>query len=284
MSIDYDASLEALVHPGLRATVFAASAPPSPLGLAVEAARLAYVQAESGLAERARLDDALDRAGYGPASCLFDMKTGAYAYCAQHRQSGAALVAFRGTEPKDLRDFMTNLQVVPTRWNGVLVHTGFLGAALALEGPVRDWLAQHHGAGQELLLCGHSLGAALATILARTLAPTRVVTIGSPRVGDADFVQALPPGVLTRVVNCADLVTTLPPSLAIYHHAGNLLYIDKDGATHAEPGVAFVLQDQVQGQAEYAWRHLSSGRFGALPARTLADHSPINYVRAFFPA
>lgn len=281
MSIEYDASLEALIRPGRRPTVLGAGGMPSLHGLASEAARLAYVQAEASLAERARLDDALDRAGFGPASCLFDVRTGGYAYGARKKEGGLALVAFRGTEPNDLRDFMTDLQVRPSRWKGVQVHTGFLDSALALEGSVQDWLARHRAGNDELILCGHSLGAALATLFALLVEPTHVVTIGSPRVGDADFVQALPPGAVTRIVNCCDVIPTLPPKLPAYRHAGQLHYIDKDGSMHVDAEPAFMLKDQAQGQAEFTWRNLASANLGALPARALSDHSPINYVRVF---
>ena len=282
MTLAYDSSLEALIRPGVRATAFAAGVEPSLRGLACEAARLAYVQAEASLAERARLDDALDRVGFGPASSVFDVRTGGYAYCTRKKTGGLVLVAFRGTEPNDLRDFMTDLKVLPTPWKGVQVHTGFLQAALALEGPVQDWLTRHRAADDQLLLCGHSLGAALATLFGLIAVPTHVITIGSPRVGDAHFAAALPAGAVTRIVNCCDVVTALPPGSPAYSHAGQLLYIDREGALHPGADATFMLTDQATGQAQYTVRNLTTVNVGALPARTLADHSPINYVRAFF--
>lgn len=282
MNIEYDASLEALIRPGARATVLAAGAQPSLHALASEAARLAYVQAEANLAERARLDDALDRVGFGPASSVFDVRSGGYAYCTRKKAGGQVLIAFRGTEPNDLRDFMTNLQVKPAPWKGVQVHAGFLAAAQSLEGAVQDWLARHREADDELLLCGHSLGAALATLFALMVAPSQVITIGSPRVGDADFVQALPVVNITRIVNCCDVVPTLPPELPAYRHAGRLLYIDRNGATHLGAELDFMLKDQAEGQAEFTWRNLVASNLAAVPVRALSDHSPINYVRALF--
>ncbi|SFM05042.1 triacylglycerol lipase [Variovorax sp. OV329] len=282
MNIEYDASLEALICPGARATVLAAGAQPSLQALASEAARLAYVQAETSLADRARLDDALDRVGFGPASSMFDVRTGGYVYCSRKKTGGQVLVAFRGTEPHDLRDFMTDLQAQPAPWRGVRVHTGFLVAAQALEGPVQDWLARHREGGDALLLCGHSLGAALATLFALVVESAQVVTIGSPRVGNADFVAALQGIPITRIVDCCDVVATLPPALAAYRHAGQLLYIDKDGATHLDAEPDFMLKDQARGQAEFTWKNLVSANLAAVPVRALSDHSPINYVRALF--
>ena len=282
MTMEYDTSLESLIHPGTRPTVFTAGAQPSLQGLACEAARLAYLQAETNLAERARLDDALDRVGFEPSSCLFDVRTGGYAYCSRRKSGGLALIAFRGTEPGDLRDFMTDLQVVPAPWRGVLVHAGFLAGAQALGPAGKDWVGRHRTPDDGLLLCGHSLGAALATLFALMVDATKVITIGSPRVGDAAFSAALPAGVVTRIANCADVVTALPPELAVYTHAGQLLYIDKVAALHAAPDPFFMLKDQAQAQAEFAWRNLGAAPLGLAPARALLDHSPINYARAFF--
>ena len=55
----------------------------------------------------------------------------------------------------------------------------------------RDWLAGPACQHSRLILAGHSLGAALATLAATVFPPALLVTLGSPRVGDAEFVAAL---------------------------------------------------------------------------------------------
>ena len=145
-----------------------------------------------------------------------------------------------------------------------------------------QWLSSAASHRRRLLLCGHSLGAALATLFAGLVEPTDVITIGSPRVGDIDFIDSLPARAMTRIVNCADVVPTLPPGITAYHHVGKLLYIDKDGVLHDNPETPFVLKDRLTGQAAHAARVLAQPRAQALPARALADHAPVNYLRAFF--
>lgn len=281
MPIEYDASLEALIHPGLRPTVFTPDQAPSLRLLAVESARLAYITAESDARESRRLSDALHTVGFTDPAFFVDAATGSYAYCAQRPSDGLAMVAFRGTEPDDPRDLMIDLRFLPSPWGAGRVHAGFAAAASALREPVQRWLTEQASSRQRLLLCGHSLGAALATLFAGFVDPTFVITIGSPRVGDADFVDSLPVHAMTRIVNCSDIVTTLPPELPVYHHAGSLLYIDRDGAPHEGAADDFVMRDRLHAQGDHLWRTLVKPDVRAVFARPLSDHSPINYVRAF---
>jgi hypothetical protein len=118
-----------------------------------------------------------------------------------------------------------------------------------------------------VLLTGHSLGGALATLCAADLAElfppsppsslssaaedvvrVRCVTYGSPRAGDAHFAARfaqLQPRAL-RLVNGRDVVPSVPPRLLGYAHACDGLHLRADGALRplppaAEPGGARVL-------------------------------------------
>ncbi len=82
-------------------------------------------------------------------------------------------------------------------------------------------------------VCGHSLGAALATLLAADLAANTqytnvsLYTYASPRLGDARFVevfQQLVPNA-HRIANRADIVTETPP--AILCHARPYLHVEE---------------------------------------------------------
>jgi hypothetical protein len=115
-----------------------------------------------------------------------------------------------------------------------------------------------------VLLTGHSLGGALATLCAADLAElfpqplspasasddivrVRCVTYGSPRAGDARFAArfaVLQPRAL-RLVNGRDVVPAVPPRLLGYTHACDGLHLRADGALaplppHAEPSGARV--------------------------------------------
>lgn len=284
VSIEYDASREALFHPGQRPTVFVED-PDAALtlpGLAVEAARLAYLRADSKLDASCRLTAALHLAGFGEPVTFFDRATGAYAFGSIRAQDGLAMLAYRGTQPDDPRDVMADLAFLPSPWAEGNVHSGFGRAAESLKTKVLQWLANEASGRRQLLLCGHSVGAAMATIFAGLVEPTHVITIGSPRVGDIDFIGSLPASAMTRIVNCADVVPTLPPRITPYHHVGHLLYIDKDGLRHDNPETPFVLKDRIVGQAEHAARMSAAPEPDAIALRALTDHSPVNYLRAFF--
>jgi hypothetical protein len=76
-----------------------------------------------------------------------------------------------------------------------------------------------------LLITGHSLGAGLATLVAATRRDRqpRLITFGSPRVGDADFGSLIDSDSVARFVNCCDLVTRVPPEKFDARHIGPLL-------------------------------------------------------------
>jgi predicted lipase len=115
------------------------------------------------------------------------------------------------------------------------IHSGFLTQYLA----VRDTIIQSISDGEyeEFLITGHSLGAALATLSAVELfkingsaTKKSVVTIGSPRVGDSNFVKLFDSGEFEkyRIFNEQDPVPQVPMSL-FYKHVGSGLSITDNG-------------------------------------------------------
>lgn len=283
MPIPYDASRAALLAPESRQTLFWPGITPTPAQLAAEAARLAYVRTEEGAGEMQRLCGALQLVGYGDVRVFRSEGTGAYAFGALRAADGAALLAFRGTQPDSLSDLGTDADARPVPWGRGpgLVHSGFQRAYESLHPGIDTWLRGEAAGRSQLLLCGHSLGAALACLAASLYRPRLLFTLGAPRVGDADFVQGLAGVESMRVVNCCDLVTRLPPTALGYAHAAPLTYITCDGKTRLNPDRAFIDEDREQGRrrhlAQFAWR------VGTVPVRDLADHAPVNYARAFFP-
>ena len=134
------------------------------------------------------------------------------------------------------------------------------------------------------MVCGHSLGAAIATLLARPAQATHLITIGSPRVGDATFAAGITATLgleVTRIVDCCDVVTEIPPTQAGFEHAGRLTYIDRNGGVAADAATEFINADRLQARIDYLAQH--AFRFGTVLSRDLADHAPVNYVRAFWP-
>ena len=88
--------------------------------------------------------------------------------------------------------------------------------------------------GYQLIVTGHSLGGAVATLAGLTLlnagySPT-VYSFGSPRVGNAPF-AAYTSKILVynyRVTHYRDLIPHIPPRSLHYLHTGEEVYEDKD--------------------------------------------------------
>jgi hypothetical protein len=279
--LTYDPSRTALYSPERQETLFEPGRRYTPTQWAVEAARLAYYRAEASEAERQRLTEALRHAGFGAPKLIAHAESHGFAFGALHAD-GSAMLAIRGTQPDEIRQLATNLQAHQVDWPeaGGRVHAGFARTARALWPAVRAW-AEGEAAGRSaLILTGHSLGGALATLIASLLPPTLLVTLGSPRVGNAGFVAALAGVEIVRLVDGCDLVTQLPPAFSLYAHAGPTSYISCAGELMPEPDAGFIEADRRQGRTRYVIDH--AWRRGAVLLRDLADHAPINYARAFF--
>jgi triacylglycerol lipase len=132
------------------------------------------------------------------------------------------VVAFRGTQ--NVFDLFTDINwsqiPYPYAAGAGSVHRGF---AELYARKLRPQLLAHLGRlspRKRLVLAGHSLGGALATLAAPDLArhtrfrPAHVFTYGSPMVGNAQFAAAYDRIIdkSTRVMNVHDFVVFLPPS------------------------------------------------------------------------
>lgn len=140
--------------------------------------------------------------------------------------SGARVIAFRGTVSedewvKDILIMQSDAPFAPEVDSGIAadtrVHTGFARMFQQLDPPPDAWaeyLDEPHDA--PLILCGHSLGGALATLAAVQLhkRQPRLLTFGAPRVGNPAFAdrfqQLIPPGRALRIVNHWDPIHELP--------------------------------------------------------------------------
>ena len=172
MPIEYDSRRAALYTPERQETLFQRGQSYSPLQLAVEGARLAYYRAEKSEAEKTRLSEALARVDFGALTLFLDNKTGSEAFVAR-RGDGAALLAFRGTQPDDVTDLATDLRAYTVAWreSAGRVHAGFAAAGRALIPQIQEWAAATSIDASKMIITGHSLGAALATLACTVLRP-----------------------------------------------------------------------------------------------------------------
>lgn len=215
---------------------------------------------------------------------------------------GTAWIAFRGTEKTSRSNILTDAAFLKRPWHiGGRVHRGFRRAYSEAgsvrwtdrdgkPGPMHDrgfsmrdclgtWVAQH--ARGRLVVTGHSLGAALATLLASEHLQAELVTFGSPLVGNAEFAALFddPARIVKRYRGCCDLVTSIPYPLIGYRHLRGLRHIDLDGVErdwHDDDRA--VIEDREQ--ARRAYRAVPKWNLTQVKLRGMADHAPINYVSA----
>jgi predicted lipase len=154
---------------------------------------------------------------------------------------GAIVVSFRGTV-QSITDWVHNLGALKinplAQYPNVGMHHGFWWSWQYLKEPVLaaiQSLLQSH-AGAEVVLTGHSLGAAIASDAALDLRlnhglKTSSVNFGSPRAGDSAYSALLRQEVpnLWRVTHAKDLVPhAVLEDLGFYHAATEVFFPGSD--------------------------------------------------------
>ncbi|MSU63412.1 MAG: lipase family protein [Pedosphaera sp.] len=213
--IPYNTSADALLNPAKDAKFFdqweAKDFENHDL-LCAEMSRLAY-------AEKEVVVSSLDGIGFttvdfiGGDDLASRVKTtGTQAFVAKNAARGLTILAFRGTESGSPEDLIADLMTHQTPWlrTGGRVHAGFADRYGRVKDDVAKALDQKVGA---LLITGHSLGAALATLAAVDTQPAALVTFGSPLVGNREFCKLFDGKMIRRFVDCCDVVARVPPAL-----------------------------------------------------------------------
>lgn len=157
---------------------------------------------------------------------------GTQAFACRKHKANEIFIAFRGTEPDQMKDILADAKAwrKKAREKG-LVHFGFAQALDKVYDKIVRWIAEQNlDDGYKITCTGHSLGAALATIMASRLDAHELYTFGSPRVGNRDFVREMTKDGINhwRFVNNNDIVTKVPFPI-IYRHHGQLVYINHYG-------------------------------------------------------
>jgi len=204
------------------------------------------------------------------------------------------VLTFRGTQVDDfwqsVLDWTIDARFVPVLdSHGDWVHAGFKSAMAEVWRDVSEHIRTLQGQQHRpLWICGHSLGAALATVAANLCADDPALgfaglyTFGSPRVGDRRFGAEIKPHAVFRFQNDSDLVTHVPLGL-VFQHVGALQFIDGSGVLHANvERRAQLLLEAAAAMSPVAAHSVAgllqqSGPDAPLPG-FLADHAPINYA------
>lgn len=162
---------------------------------------------------------------------LAGLAAGAYAVPASYAAGDVAavrtgnVVAFRGTRPDALADWLRDLDAVPV-YDQVLgyCHRGFIdGARATLPLILADRAVP-------LLLVGHSLGGALALLTAALLLAERrpvlgVATFGAPRAAGGRLRAALMETTVRQYRHGDDPVTEVPFLPLVFEHPTQLIAI-----------------------------------------------------------
>jgi triacylglycerol lipase len=141
---------------------------------------------------------------------------------------GGHVLSFRGTEVTEPSDILADLKAGKNiEAVGGKIHVGFKEEINKLWAAIEKATANI----DVLHVTGHSLGAAMATIAAGRMQSkvTALVTFGSPRVGNKEYVNSL---TVThyRVQNNCDDVTKVPFLLMGFAHHGTHIYMNYYGA------------------------------------------------------
>ena len=167
----------------------------------------------------------------GLREVLFIERDGSQAYI--FKSDTDCIVACRGTEPTEWNDIRADVNAMTAVAETVgRVHRGFKREVDDLWPRLEKQLMNNS---KTLWLTGHSLGGAMATIIAGRCFlshidsnPRELFTYGSPRVGNKRYVNHVKLDHF-RWVNNNDIVTRVPPPWMGYRHTGTQMYLGSDG-------------------------------------------------------
>jgi hypothetical protein len=269
-------------------------------------------------ADKPVFDLVMERRGLaGAPSTFIEVVNDAMFVCARaylQPVGNGAIVAFRGTEPTDLINWLADATVQRVAFHAKppgaphgYVHGGFYRNTRAIWPNVIE--ALYAMKPEWFYITGHSFGAALAVLAGALLADYKqdpgksdgygrlwdrlkgIFTFGQPLVGDQDFVNAYTDTVgdkLVRFVYAHDIVPHLPPKTRgwtpvpfgkEFRAPDGLKWTDDHTWTDA---VTDALSATLLGVASWV-----QAQVGVLPTLTLpyswGDHAPNNYVRVSLP-
>ena len=232
--------------------------------LFAQLAQIAYLDKKTASTEARKL---------GFTTTEFYEKDGAQAYRFMNKTD--LVIACRGTQPTEFNDIKADLSALPVMAETVSrVHQGFKAEVDDLWPMICDDMVRTQNLGKKVWFCGHSLGAAMATIMASRCYyyqsvpnPEELYTYGSPRVGWPTYVSSL--GVTHhRWKNNNDIVTTVPLAVMGYRHHGELHYLNAYGNVRKPTGWQ-LFKDKFRGM----WMGLKKGQID-----NFSDHSMTNYI------
>lgn len=160
-------------------------------------------------------------------------------------------IAFQGSESR--QDWLNDFKIIKAEHAGIRAHRGFAMCARAVIKRVKAIIAALPD--HRIVLTGHSLGGAIAVLVAVALRPEalKVITFGQPRVSTRRELQLALYGEYIRVVNGSDVVARSP--WLGYSHAGTLLYLTNTQRKIVDPGHLRMFWDRLPTVLQRATDH-----------------------------
>lgn len=198
-------------------------------------------------------------------------------------------VAYRGTDPRATTDLLKDGDAFPVPHpDGGRAHKGFQRGVAEVSGELLTYLADLRKTqpGMRLLLTGHSLGAAMATLAALELDRggypiSGVYNYGSPRVMNPELARIYKQrgldAITYRFRKGWDGVVEVPPPIG-YKHVGTELYFTVSGGLLVNPSDSTIRADQFIAMRSA----LSKQRVLQGEPEILWDHGPGGYVKHCF--
>jgi triacylglycerol lipase len=195
----------------------------------------------------------------------------------------AIVIAFRGTEGKNRKDWITNLNFDHVEIPDGQVHEGFNSAINCIWEDLLLTVVKFRTQAQPVLLTGHSLGGALATLATLRLihagqSVQGLYTFGSPRVGDRTYMDHFNAAMNDRAfrfVNDEDIVAKLPFKAIGYCHVGEKCRFNTDGQLCRQPlsrdGLIEQIKAEVEDLLEPNWEVVQDHDLGAYQDAILAN-------------
>jgi triacylglycerol lipase len=189
------------------------------------------------------------------------------------KRGNLVILAFRGTQPDKIKDWLSDLRFAKVRFSGHMVHKGFYLAYQAIRKQIL-WQINNLDESAQLHITGHSLGGALATLAAYDLDSlgfkiNSVYTFGSPRVGDRRFAAAFNArfeGRSYRIINDSDIVCRVPTMLR-WRHVDQPVFFSKDQPPE------MIAPPWWYGAGEI-WHNVTRFKWG----KDFTDHGKENYI------
>ena len=160
-----------------------------------------------------------------------------YGFIGYHPNTNAIVVAYRGTS--DVYNWATDLSIVRVAYpycDTCSVHSGFYKAEQQVIGDVFEQVEKlvNENSGATIMVTGHSLGAALATLTAIDLqdkfqsSAVELYTYGCPRIFNQDGANFASAAIGThyRRTHYKDMVVHVPPMAAGFVHTSGEVYED----------------------------------------------------------